>query len=281
MSVRSPTSLLPALLRASHPGPTSAVTAVALVLGRAINLPAADLAVLTVAVLTGQLTIGWTNDLLDAARDRSAGRKDKPLARNEVTVATVRTAAGVAGFGCVSSSLLLGPLPAVVHLGAVVGSGLVYDVFAKGTRWSWLPFAAAFGMLPAVVTLSGPDPFWPAAWVVLAGALLGVAAHLVNALPDLDDDRAAGVLGLPQRLGPQGTRRLAAVVLAAATATLAWGAAGRSAVVALTVGGLATIAVAVALVPRWPAGARTQFVIVVVLALADVLVLVRQGLTLR
>ena len=34
----------------------------------------------TAAVLAGQLSIGWSNDLIDARRDRAVGRTDKPLA---------------------------------------------------------------------------------------------------------------------------------------------------------------------------------------------------------
>ena len=48
-----------------------------------------------------------------------------------------------------------------------------------------------------------------------------MVAHLANALPDLDDDVAAGVRGLPQRIGPGPTRATAAVLLLAAAVLLA------------------------------------------------------------
>jgi 4-hydroxybenzoate polyprenyltransferase len=38
-------------------------------------------------------------------------------------------------------------------------------------------------------------------WLLPLGALLGLALHLANTLPDLDDDRAYGVAGLAHRLG--------------------------------------------------------------------------------
>ena len=47
----------------------------------------------------------------------------------------------------------------------------------------------------------GADRAWPPAWMMATGAVLGVGAHLLNALPDLADDDATGVRGLPQRLG--------------------------------------------------------------------------------
>jgi 4-hydroxybenzoate polyprenyltransferase len=73
----------------------------------------------------------------------------------------------------------------------------------------------AFGCLPAVVTLALPRPEVPAAWTIAAGVLLGVGTHLLNALPDLDDDESTGVRGLPHRLGAARVRVLAPVVLLA------------------------------------------------------------------
>ena len=45
-------------------------------------------------------------------------------------------------------------------------------------------------------------PEAPAPWVTAAAALLGVGAHLANAVPDLDRDRADGSAGVVDRLGP-------------------------------------------------------------------------------
>jgi hypothetical protein len=55
------------------------------------------------------------------------------------------------------------------------------------TRLSWLPYAIAFGMLGGR-DLSATSSRWPAPWALAAGALLGVAAHLANVLPDLLED---------------------------------------------------------------------------------------------
>lgn len=48
-----------------------------------------------------------------------------------------------------------------------------------------------------------------------AGALLGVGAHALDVLPDLDADAATGVRGLPHALGERGIRLLAAGSLSA------------------------------------------------------------------
>ena len=57
-----------------------------------------------------------------------------------------------------------------------------------------------------------------------AGALLGVGAHLVNVLPDLADDEATGVRGLPHRIGARRLPVVAAGVLAAGSLVVALGA---------------------------------------------------------
>ena len=48
----------------------------------------------------------------------------------------------------------------------------------------------------------------------MAGALLGVAAHFANVLPDLADDRRTGVSGLPHRLGARASGTIPFVLLA-------------------------------------------------------------------
>jgi 4-hydroxybenzoate polyprenyltransferase len=97
-----------------------------------------------------------------------------------------------------------------------------------------------------------------------------VGAHLVNTLPDLDDDRATGVNGLPHRIGATASRRLAVGVLLAATLLLAWQAPSLA-----TVGRVLVVAAAVVLAAVALRGAgRTPFRAVVALALVDVAVLV-------
>ena len=101
--------------------------------------------------------------------------------------------------------------------------GWLYNLGLKATALSWLPYAIAFGTLPAVATLSGSPPRWPPAWALSAGALLGVAAHLANVLPDLHEDVATGVRGLPHRLGPRATALAGAAILLAASAVILFG----------------------------------------------------------
>ena len=264
---------VPALLRACHPGPTVAVTTVATLLAVGAELDPLHVVLVGAAVLCGQLTIGWTNDVVDSERDRTVGRADKPVAAGEVTRRTTAVAAVTALVACVVLSAALGWRAALCHVVLLVGSGLAYDLGVKSTVWSWLPYAVAFGSLPAVPTLAQDPPVLPPWWMVAAGSLLGVGAHLVNVLPDLEDDAATGVRGLPHRLGAQVSRWAAAVVLLAASACLLVapadaGGAWRWLVLAVS----AVLAAVVAL-----GQGRTPFRAAMVMAVVDVALLVTVG----
>lgn len=214
-----------ALLRATHPAPTVVVTALATLLALEAGHDAGTIAVVAVAVLTGQFTIGWSNDLLDADRDRAVGRADKPLATGELTKAMVVAALAASAVVCLASSLALGWPAALAHL-VLVGSGWAYNAGLKATVWSWVPYAAAFAALPAVPWLALTPAMLPPWWMLAVGGLLGVGAHLVNVLPDLSDDAATGVRGLGHRLGAPTCGRLAVVVLLVGTAVGVLGPAG-------------------------------------------------------
>lgn len=222
MTNATPANRVTALLLASHPGPTVVVTVVATVLGASLGYPPGRLVVLALAILLGQLSIGWSNDWLDAARDAQVERADKPAARGAIGVGTVRTAAFAALVAAVLVTLVLGPLAAVAHVVAIAG-GWAYNLGLKATAVSFLPFAVSFGILPAIVTLGLQPPRVAAAWVIAAGALLGVAAHVTNVLPDLADDDRTGIRGLPHRMGAVPSGLLAFACLAAASLLIAFG----------------------------------------------------------
>lgn len=204
------------LLLASHPGPSAVVTTVAVGLGLGLGYPPGRLILLGLAVLLGQLSIGWSNDWLDAARDRAVQRADKPVARGDVPVAAVRTAAFVALALALAATALLGTAALGAHAVAIAG-GWAYNAGLKRTAISFLPFAVSFGLLPAIATLGQETPAWPAPWVFAAGALLGVAAHITNVLPDLADDARTGIRGFPHRLGARASGLLAFGCLGLAT----------------------------------------------------------------
>jgi 4-hydroxybenzoate polyprenyltransferase len=212
-----------ALIKSAHPEPSIAVTTLVTVMAVGAGVSAARCVLLAFAVLTGQLSVGWSNDVLDRQRDRLVARPDKPVAVGEIDVRVVAAAAAVALMLCVPLSLLLGVRPGIAHLVAVA-SAWSYNLGLKSTVWSAVPYAVSFGLAPVVVWWTVPAA--PPVWVVVAGALLGVGAHGTNVLPDLEDDAVTGIRGLSQRLGPTATRALTAASLALAVLILAVAPAG-------------------------------------------------------
>ncbi|MFC7490309.1 MULTISPECIES: UbiA family prenyltransferase [unclassified Knoellia] len=206
-----------ALARAAHAGPALAVTVLSCLLGVAADLSPSQVAMVTSAVLAGQLSVGWSNDLRDRARDAAVGRSDKPLANGEVGVSTVRAACALAVAATVALSLLCGVLAGAVHL-LCVASAWTYNLWLKGTLASWLPYAVSFGGLPVFVELVVGS--LPPVEVVVGGALLGVAAHLLNVVPDLAQDAATGIRGLPHRLGARTSVVVAVGLLVTVTGLL-------------------------------------------------------------
>ena len=209
-----------ALVVAGHPGPALVITAFVTALA-AQAAPHGIGPVLTApALLAGQLSIGWSNDACDAARDPTAGRTDKPVARGDISVGAVWIAAfsalavvaicrwPSARGGAVTPSWLV---PLGVQPRPQVDLGVGRDVPA-GIR----PAARVRGEHAA----RSPGPRWP----VMAARVLGLGAHFANVLPDLAADRSAGVRGLPQRVaarwGPAAVRAVALVLLLAASVLL-------------------------------------------------------------
>jgi 4-hydroxybenzoate polyprenyltransferase len=222
----SSNSLVRALALSCHPIPSLAVTTLTAGLAGLAGLPLGRGVLVTAAVFTGQLSIGWSNDYIDAERDRAVARSDKPVTSGALPARTAGIAAVVALVGTVALSAALGWPGGAAALVTVL-CGWLYNLGLKATVLSWLPYAIAFGILPAVATLSASPPRWPAAWALAAGALLGVAAHLANVLPDLREDEATGVRGVPHRLGAKTTALAGAGVLLVASAVILFGPGGQ------------------------------------------------------
>lgn len=248
--------LVVGLVAASHPVPTAVVTALAVVLAVGAGAPAATVVLVGCAVLAGQLSVGLSNDWLDAARDRAVARRDKPLVSGAVSPEQVRAAAIGAAAACAVASWATGAVPGTLHVVAVA-SAWAYNLGLKRTAVSWLPYAVSFGLLPAFLVLAAGGT--PPLALVAAGALLGVGAHLVNVLPDLDDDAATGVRGLPHRLGRRASSVLAPVLLAAGAGVAVAGLPGRSAVVLACAGVAVALALAAGVVAVVRPASRAPF----------------------
>lgn len=191
------------LLLACHPLPTAAMTVALAVAAALSGRSGPEVALVAVTVLSGQLTVGWINDVVDRERDRTVGRTDKPVAQGWIDPGTVNFATACVVLACIPLSMANGTAAGIAHLAAVL-SAWMYNFFFKFTALSWLPYAVSFGLLPAFLSygglgggLHGAPP--TIAMTVLA-ALLGIGIHFLNALPDLVQDNETGVRHLPLRI---------------------------------------------------------------------------------
>jgi 4-hydroxybenzoate polyprenyltransferase len=201
-------------VQATHPFPLLAVVGLTALIGVASaggELDAERLARVVAAMFFAQLVIGWTNDYVD--RDADARfQPSKPIPSGLVSARLLPFAASLAGLLALAVAGTLGWLPAVcVALG--MGSGLAYNFALKPTSLSWAPYVVAFCVLPPFVW--GGLDVWDAAFVALypIALPLTVAAHLANALPDIETDRESGRSSVVVRLGRAMTLRLLRVIL--------------------------------------------------------------------
>lgn len=261
-----------AALGAAHAGPTAVVTLVTVLLAVVSGLEPWRVVVVGLMMAANQLSIGWSNDALDAARDADAARDDKPVVRGEVSPRTIMALAVGAALTAVALSLLLGPALAVAHLVALA-SGWLYNAGLKRTLLATLCYIVGFGLIPLLVTLARDEPRPAAWWAVALGGMLGLAAHFANVLPDLEADRRHGIRALPHRLG---ARRAGAVALVALAVAGVLGAVGPGAATPVTIVGAAAtvtlLVVGLVVLVRAPAS-RALFRVIMLAAVAAVVTL--------
>ncbi|HEX3963395.1 MAG TPA: UbiA family prenyltransferase [Trebonia sp.] len=96
-----------ALVVASHPGPCLAITALATLLAAEAAPHGAGPVVTAPAMLAGQLSVGWSNDVVDSERDAAARRSDKPVAARRISERAVWIAALVSLVAALVMSLAM------------------------------------------------------------------------------------------------------------------------------------------------------------------------------
>ena len=195
-------STLGALIRATHPGPTLAVTALSGLLCAGFGVEWGTAILVVLAVFLNQASVGISNDAIDSPRDTEAKRWEKPIPAGDLSGGVAWIVAGIAVVASLVLSFLVGPLVALSQA-VFLAAGWTYNLGLKATVWSGACYAVGFGSLPLVVSYAAPSPQFPPVWVVVIAALLGLSAHFANVLPDLGTDRTQGVAGLPQVLGPR------------------------------------------------------------------------------
>jgi 4-hydroxybenzoate polyprenyltransferase len=214
-----------AAFRLVHPFPSVldgvVVALIALVAGGGLAIAL----VLGTSMTALQFAIGAVNDLVDAPAD--AGHKPgKPIPGGLVT----GREAGLVAAGCATIGMALALVggPALLLLAAIIlGIGLAYDLWAKGTTLSWLPLAVGIPLLP-VYGWYGATGSLPGLFLVLipAAANAGTALAIANAIVDMERDAAAGRRSIARALGSTRASGLVlglhVVVALLATATAAY-----------------------------------------------------------
>jgi len=132
------------LLKASHFGPTMAVTVISLLLATNLWWEAPAI-VIAFGVFLGQLLVGWSNDLNDYPDDLKHSRTRKPLVSGEITQSKLLKAIKVVTPLAVVFNLFgpLGIKGGLLYLFGV-GMGVAYNFYFKSTLLSPLPYALAF-----------------------------------------------------------------------------------------------------------------------------------------
>ena len=205
------------LAKASHFGPSLLVTALSYFFAQLYWQPGSAL-IIALGFFSGQLIVGWSNDLIDYADDLSHQRMNKPLVAGLISRKFLQSWLAV----MIPVALvinLFGPLGFVgggLSIFAIVWA-LGYNFYFKFNIFSPLPYAVAFAILPSCMAFSQDKT--PPTWMWLGGALFGMAAHFLNVLKDMDQDHASGIKGLPQRCGKTGSI-IAATILIALGVTL-------------------------------------------------------------
>lgn len=190
-------------IKACHPLPTIAVSLVISAFGWSLGWTGIPLLAVFITILVGQLSVGWSNDAHDADLDARTARTTKPTVAKDVSARALWISAFIALLTAIILSwAVAGWLGGSFHIFAILIAWL-YNIRLSRTALSWLPYALAFGVMPAFLSF-GLNDEPPTLWSIAVFAIIGVSAHLANAIPDAESDAAAGVGGLVIKLG---TRR--------------------------------------------------------------------------
>jgi 4-hydroxybenzoate polyprenyltransferase len=190
-----------AVVMAIHFPQALAMVLLTVLLGYVFGVEDYALLYLLLAAASGQAFTGWSNDYIDADLDKSLGRETKPVVRDQLQKSDLvipMIASLVVVFP--TSFLAGGLIGGLAHLVAVA-SAFVYNRYLCRTSFSWLPYAVSFGAFPLFIAQTTSRDFCPTTGLFVICALIGVVIHLLNALPDIEIDRKAGLGGVAVSLG--------------------------------------------------------------------------------
>jgi 4-hydroxybenzoate polyprenyltransferase len=154
--------------------------------------------------------------------ERAAGRTKKPMVRGHVRPDDLRMPILVSASLTIPLSLLAaGWVGGAAHVVAV-SSALVYNFWLSRTIWSWLPYAVSFALMTVFIAQASSPSLWPTWPILCLSVLVGVTAHIFNAIPDIDSARQLNLGGLVVSLGKRKSIVVAVVLMAFAAVCLAW-----------------------------------------------------------
>lgn len=210
------------LARAAHPRP-ALLTALGVTVAAALaGRPSDQLLLVMATVLTGQVGLGWFNDLLDRGRDAHHARSGKPLVAGEtdgppLEPDTVWFCLAVAVLLVVPLSMTHGVLAGSAYLLSLAIAAAGHWPPVRRGLWSWLPWAASYALLPAFLSYGAGGRGAPGAppdlVVTVLAALLGIGVHFLTALWGLVADHEDRWTYLPLRI----SRRIGAGALLRST----------------------------------------------------------------
>lgn len=193
-----------ALARAAHLRQallvTLVVTGAAALSGRSTR----EVGLVLATVLVGQVLLGWHNDAVDASRDASHARNEKPIVAGDIDRGTVSFSVAVALLLVIPLAMANGMASGLTYLGIIVIGMLGNWGLLRRTALSFLPWLASFGLFPAFLSYGG----WagdgaggpPTVAITVSAALLGLGVHLLWSLPGLVNDNKDDAKTLPLRI---------------------------------------------------------------------------------
>lgn len=195
-----------------HPYTSMAVAGVTVVLAVPLEGPIGygRLWHIGLTMLLVQFSIGLSNDLLDEPFDAIA-KPHKPIPGGRVNRNIAMALLAVLVAAGWSMGLALGSLAFMVMLFGQ-GCGVIYNLGAKRTGYSWLLHALAAPTILVWVRIAN-ETFLPAIlWVYPLGLLLGPALNIANQLPGAEEAAASGEHNLVHQWGVANARRAAAAL---------------------------------------------------------------------
>jgi hypothetical protein len=143
-----------------------------------VGHPLTAVGIAAVTVLVGQLLLAW------------AGSAELPERGFAVTLL---------GFLLIPIAISNGIESGIAYLLSIGAAGTAY-LGLERTRWSPLPWAVSYGLLPAFLSYGGDRSAPPTIAITVLAALLGVGVHFAQHLRTLVEDDEAGLRHLPLRL---------------------------------------------------------------------------------